>query len=106
VAVEGLDQRCLLDAGAGHVMTNLVSDMKGLAPNTNEDFGHNGVVVKAPHFDENDDGPHLAQWNAVAAAGELLPNGSFEFVGVNQGAINPRRIAKSFRFALTSDPYS
>jgi hypothetical protein len=27
--------------------------------------------------------------NAVAAAGELLPDGNFLFAGVNQGAINP-----------------
>ncbi len=55
-----------------------------------EDFGHNGVVVKAPHFYEDYVGPKLAQLNAVAAAGELLPNGSFEFVGVNQGTIDPK----------------
>ena len=30
-ALEGLDQRCLLDAGIGYVQTNLVSDIKGLA---------------------------------------------------------------------------
>src|SRR5262249_41188243 len=54
-----------------------------------EDFGHNGVVVKAPHFYENYVGPKLAQLNAIAAAGELLPNGSFVFVGVNQGVIDP-----------------
>jgi uncharacterized protein (TIGR03118 family) len=54
-----------------------------------EDFGHNGVVVKAPHFYEDYVGPKLAQLNAVAAAGELLPNGNFLFVGVNQGAIDP-----------------
>jgi hypothetical protein len=46
-------------------------------------------VTKAPHFYEDYVGPKLAQLNAVAAAGELLPNGNFEFVGVNQGAINP-----------------
>jgi hypothetical protein len=54
-----------------------------------EDFGHNGVVVKAPHFYEDYTGPKLAQLNAVAAAGELLPNGNFLFAGVNQGAIDP-----------------
>ena len=54
-----------------------------------EDFGQNGIVTKAPHFYEDYVGPKLAQLNAVAAAGELLPNGNFEFVGVNQGAINP-----------------
>ena len=35
-------------------------------------------------------GRKLAQLNAVAAAGERLPNGNFEFVGVNQGAIDPK----------------
>src|SRR5262249_21714617 len=34
-----------------------------------EDFGDNGVVVKAPHFYEDYFGPQLAQLNAVAAAG-------------------------------------
>ena len=29
--LEGLDQRCLLDAGIGYVQTSLVSDIKGLA---------------------------------------------------------------------------
>jgi uncharacterized protein (TIGR03118 family) len=54
-----------------------------------EDFGHDGIVVKAPRFYEHYVGPRLAQLKAVAAAGERLPNGSFEFVGVNQGAIDP-----------------
>ena len=54
-----------------------------------EDFGRNGVVTKAPHFYEDYKGPKLPQLNAVAAAGELLPDGSFEFVGVNQGAAQP-----------------
>ncbi|SIO56499.1 TIGR03118 family protein [Singulisphaera sp. GP187] len=55
-----------------------------------EDFGHNGIVVKTPHFYEHYVGPQLAQLNAVAAAGERLPNGNFEFFGVNQGAIDPK----------------
>ena len=55
-----------------------------------EDFGQNGIVTKAPHFYEDYVGPKLAQLNAVAAAGERLPNGNFEFVGVNQGAIDPK----------------
>src|SRR5205807_9219317 len=53
-------------------------------------FGQNGIVTKAPHFYEHYVGPRLAQLNAVAAAGERLPNGDFEFVGVNQGAIDPK----------------
>ena len=56
----------------------------------NEDFGHNGVVVKSPRFYENYVGPKLAELNAVAAAGERLPNGDFAFVGVNQGPIDPK----------------
>ena len=55
-----------------------------------EDFGRNGIVVKTPQFYEHYVGPKLAQLNAVAAAGERLPNGDFEFVGVNQGAIDPK----------------
>ncbi len=42
-ALEGLDQRCLLDAGIGYVQTNLVSDIKGLArtfdPNLQNPWG-------------------------------------------------------------------
>ena len=55
-----------------------------------EDFGRNGVVVKTPRFYEHYVGPKLAQLNAVAAVGERLPNGDFKFVGVNQGAIDPK----------------
>lgn len=54
-----------------------------------EDFGANGIAVKAPHFYEDYVGPKLAELNAVAVAGELLPNGSFDFIGVNQGRIDP-----------------
>lgn len=55
-----------------------------------EYFGHDGIVVKAPQFYEHYVGPKLAQLNAVAAAGERLRDGDFEFVGVNQGAIDPK----------------
>ena len=44
-------------------------------------------------------GPKLAQLNAVAAAGELLPDGSFEFVGVNKGAIDPN-VAATYVFGI------
>jgi hypothetical protein len=37
--------------------------------------------------------------NAVAAAGELLPNGSFEFVGVNKGALDPK-VAATYVFGI------
>jgi hypothetical protein len=33
-------------------------------------------------------GPKQARLDAVAAAGELLPNGDFEFLGVNRGPID------------------
>jgi hypothetical protein len=67
----------------------MVSGMNGMAPGQDENDGASGVVVKVPHFYEDYVGPKLAQLNAVAAAGELLPNGNFLFVGVNQGAIDP-----------------
>jgi uncharacterized protein (TIGR03118 family) len=64
-----------------------------------EDFGRNGIVTKAPHFYEDYKGPKLAQLNAVAAAGELLPDGSFEFVGVNKGALDPK-VAATYVFGI------
>ncbi len=64
-----------------------------------EDFGQNGIVTKAPHFYEDYVGPKLPRLNAVAAAGERLPNGSFEFVGVNQGAIDPK-VAATYVFGI------
>ncbi len=64
-----------------------------------EDFGQNGIVKKAPHFYEDYKGPKLDQLNAVAAAGELLPDGSFEFVGVNKGALDPK-VAATYVFGI------
>jgi uncharacterized protein (TIGR03118 family) len=64
-----------------------------------EDFGRNGIVRKAPHFYEDYKGPKLDQLNAVAAAGELLPDGSFEFVGVNKGALDPK-VAATYVFGI------
>ena len=64
-----------------------------------EDFGRNGIVTKAPHFYEDYKGPKLDQLNAVAAAGELLPDGSFNFVGVNKGAIDPN-VAATYVFGI------
>jgi uncharacterized protein (TIGR03118 family) len=64
-----------------------------------EDFGNNGIVVKAPQFYEHYVGPQLDELNAVAAAGELLPNGSFAFLGVNKGAIH-RNVTASFVFGI------
>src|SRR5207244_4510325 len=64
-----------------------------------EDFGRDGIVTKVPHFYEDYAGPKLAQLNAVIAAGERLPNGDFEFVGVNQGAIDPN-VAATYVFGI------
>jgi hypothetical protein len=56
-------------------------------------------VTKAPHFYEDYKGPKLAQLNSVAAAGELKPDGSFEFIGVNQGALDPK-VAATYVFGI------
>jgi uncharacterized protein (TIGR03118 family) len=64
-----------------------------------EDFGQDGAVTKVPHFYENYSGPKLAELNAVAATGKLLPNGSFEFAGVNQGSIDPK-VAATYVFGI------
>jgi uncharacterized protein (TIGR03118 family) len=64
-----------------------------------EDFGQNGIVKKIPHFYEDYKGPKLAQLNSVAAAGELKPDGSFEFIGVNQGALDPK-VAATYVFGI------
>ncbi len=64
-----------------------------------EDFGRNGVVTKVPHFYEDYKGPKLAQLNSVAAAGELKPDGSFAFIGVNKGALNPK-VAATYVFGI------
>lgn len=62
-------------------------------------LGHNGVVVKTPRFYEDYVGPKLPELNAVGAAGELLPNGDFLFVGANQGTIAPN-VPATFVFGV------
>jgi hypothetical protein len=47
-----------------------------------------GTVHKAPRFYPFYTGPHRAELNAVAATGRLLPDGSFQFSGTNQGRIS------------------
>jgi hypothetical protein len=86
--VEGLDPRRLLDGGVGSAGSAIISRLDDLSDHDRMD-GPTGVVVKAPHFYEDYVGPKLAQLNAVAAAGELLPSGNLLFVGVNQGKIDP-----------------
>jgi hypothetical protein len=84
-AVEGLDQRALLSAGLGHaVAASQLAEVR-----QERDFEHNGTVVKRPEFYEDYVGPRLAQLDAVKATGTLLRNGSFRFLGVNRGVINP-----------------
>ena len=84
-AVEGLDQRALLSAGLGHALAaGHVAEVR-----QERDLEHNGTVVQRPMFYEDYVGPRLAQLDVVKATGELLRDGSFRFVGVNQGVIDP-----------------
>ena len=83
-AVEGLDQRALLSAGLGHALAGHVAEVR-----RERDSEHNGTVVKTPRFYEDYVGPRLAQLDVVKATGTLLRNGSFRFLGVNQGVIDP-----------------
>ena len=83
-AVEGLDQRALLSAGLGHALAGHPAEVR-----RERDSEHNGTVVKTPTFYEDYVGPRLAQLHAVKATGTLLRNGSFRFLGVNQGVIDP-----------------
>ena len=47
-ALDGLDQRCLLDAGIGYVQTNLVSDVPGLAPTTDPNLQNPWGISQNP----------------------------------------------------------
>jgi hypothetical protein len=94
LAVEGLDQRCLLSAGVRHAMA-----APAAAVVRANDFEGHGVVVKTPNFYEDYVGPKLAELDAVAAVGRIQPNGSFLFAGVNQGAIDPR-VPATFVFGI------
>jgi uncharacterized protein (TIGR03118 family) len=60
--LEGLDQRCLLDAAAGYVQTNLASDIKGLAPHTVAD------LQNPWGFSETSDGQFRISANATGKA--------------------------------------
>jgi hypothetical protein len=80
-SVDGLDERCLLSAGMGpHVA--LVA-----CPIACE---RNGVVIVKPCFYEDYVGPRCAQLEAREAIGQIQPNGSFTFIGINVRAINPK----------------
>ena len=52
-----------------------------------------GLVVKSPHFYEHYVGDRLPELNAVAASVDLLPDGNFKMIGVNQGRIDPNQTA-------------
>jgi hypothetical protein len=83
-AVEGLDQRALLSAGLIHAVAG-----HSVEVSRQLDSEHNGTVMKTPRFYEDYVGPRLTQLDTVKATGTLLRNGSFRFLGVNQGVINP-----------------
>jgi hypothetical protein len=83
-AIEGLDQRALLSAGITHAVAGHAAEVK-----RDRDSERNGTVVKTPNFYEDYVGPRLAQLDVVRASGQLLRDGSFRFLGVNQGAISP-----------------
>jgi hypothetical protein len=84
-AVDGLDQRALLSAGVGPVLSAVhVAEVR-----RELDIEHNGTVIKTPTFYEDYVGPRLRQLDVVSATGTLLRDGSFRFLGVNQGVINP-----------------
>lgn len=85
--LEGLDPRRLLDGGARAAGAAVIVGLDDMVDHRHD--APSGIVVKAPQFYEHYVGPKLPQLNAVAAAGELLPDGNFLFVGVNQGRIDP-----------------
>jgi hypothetical protein len=84
LAVESLDGRLLLSAGPGYGVAGHGAEVRH-----QHDSEHNGTVVETPSFYEDYVGPQLAQLEVVKATGQLLRDGSFRFVGVNLGAINP-----------------
>jgi hypothetical protein len=98
--LEGLDPRVMLDGGGGAAGSAVISRLEDLAEH-HGDKAPTGVVVKDPHFYEDYVGPKLPQLNAVAAAGELLPSGSFLFIGVNQGKIDPT-VAQTYVWGSTA----
>jgi hypothetical protein len=88
MSAEALDRRLLLSAVVGHARAGHAAEVR-----SPQDSEHDGTVVKKPRFYEDYVGPRLAQLDVVAASGQLLPNGNFRFLGVNQGAINPNLLA-------------
>ncbi len=67
-----------------------------------EDFGRNDVVTKAPHFYEDYKGPKLApvELRGGGRQASLKPDGKLpEFIGVNQGALDPK-VAATYVFGI------
>jgi hypothetical protein len=87
-AVEGLDQRALLSAGLVPVVASHSVEVSRQIVSE-----HNGTVTETPRFYEDYVGPRLAQLDVVKASGTLLRNGSFRFLGVTKGVINPNVLA-------------
>jgi hypothetical protein len=83
-SVDSLDQRALLSAGVSHALA--VHAREVARPH---DVERNGIVVKTPRFYEDYVGSRIAELDAVKASGQLLRSGSFKFVGVNLGTIDP-----------------
>ncbi len=87
-AIECLERHILLSAGLGNALAGHAAEVRG-----HQDSEHDGTVVKRPQFYEDYVGPKLAQLDVVTASGQLLPDGNFRFLGVNQGTINPNVLA-------------
>ena len=67
--LDGLDQRCLLDAGIGYVQTNLVSDIKGLARTTDPNLQNPWGIS------QNTEGQFRAADNATGVSTEYSASG-------------------------------
>ncbi len=94
VAVEGLDQRALLSAGLSNTMATASAEVF-----RQHDIEKGGVVIQKPAFYEDYVGPKLAQFDAVAASGQLLRNGNFHFAGLNLGVIK-RSVTATYVFGV------
>ena len=61
-------------------------------PVQQNDLEDMGLVIKAPQnrvFYEHYVGQQLSELNAIGAIGQLLPNGDFQFTGLNGGSVSP-----------------
>src|SRR5438045_7875449 len=67
--LDGLDPRCLLDAGIGYVQTNLVSDIKGLAHTTDPNLQNPWGVSQTPDGQFREADNHAGVSTQYTAAG-------------------------------------